>query len=49
MGKIKCSAHYIRYDVLYPYVLSRLQYWFKQAELDEDMLCCLIYKHSILT
>ena len=38
MGKIKCSAHYIRYDVLYPYVLSRLQYWFKQAELDEDKL-----------
>lgn len=23
----KCSAHYIRYDVLYAYVLSRLQYW----------------------
>ena len=38
MGKIKCSAHYIRYDVLYPYVLSRLQYWFRQAELDEDKL-----------
>ena len=38
MGKIKCSAHYIRYDVLYPYVMSRLQYWFKQAELDEDKL-----------
>lgn len=38
MGKIKCSAHYIRYDVLYPYVLSRLQYWFRQAELDEGKL-----------
>lgn len=38
MGKIKCSAHYIRYDVLYPYVLSRLQYWFKQASLDEEKL-----------
>ena len=38
MGKIHCSAHYIRYDVLYPFVLSRLQYWFQQAELDEDKL-----------
>ena len=38
MGKIHCSDHYIRYDVLYPFVLSRLQYWFQQAELDEDKL-----------
>ena len=22
-----CSQHYLRYDVLYPYVLSRIQYW----------------------
>ena len=37
-GTRQCSMHYIRYDVLYAYVLSRLQYWFKQAELDEDKL-----------
>ena len=30
--------HYIRYDVLYAYVLSRLQYWSKQAQQDEDKL-----------
>ena len=26
-GTRQCSMHYIRYDVLYAYVLSRLQYW----------------------
>ena len=25
-GTRQCSMHYIRYDVLYAYVLSRLQY-----------------------
>ena len=30
--------HYIRYDVLYAYVLSRLQYWSQQAQQDEDKL-----------
>lgn len=35
---IHCSAHYIRYDVLYPYVLSRLQYWSQQAQQDETQL-----------
>lgn len=38
MGKVRCSAHYIRYDILYPYVLSRLQYWFRQVEVDEGAL-----------
>ena len=33
-----CTAHYIRYDTLYAYVLSRIQYWAGQAELDEDQL-----------
>lgn len=33
-----CTSHYIRYDVLYPYVLSRLQYWTKLAQEDEDAL-----------
>lgn len=31
----KCTAHYVRYDVLYSYVLSRLQYWSSRAALDE--------------
>ena len=30
--------HYIRYDVLHAYVLSRLQYWSGQAQQDEDKL-----------
>ena len=37
-GLRKCSMHYIRYDVLYAYVLSRLQYWSQQAQQDEDKL-----------
>ena len=39
-GKVegKCSAHYVRYDTLYEYVLSRLQYWAGQAQEDEDKL-----------
>lgn len=39
-GKVagKCSAHYIRYDTLYAYVLARLQYWSEQAAQDEDRL-----------
>jgi len=31
----RCTSHYIRYDVLYSYVLSRIRYWAKQAEIDE--------------
>ncbi len=33
-----CTAHYIRYDVLYAYVLSRLQYWIEQANISEEKL-----------
>ena len=33
-----CTAHYVRYDVLYAYVLSRIRYWSSQAELGEDAL-----------
>lgn len=36
-GTGHCSAHHIRYDVLY-YVLDRVRYWAKQAEIDEDAL-----------
>lgn len=37
-GTKQCSMHYIRYDVLYSYILSRLQYWYEQAQQDEDKL-----------
>ena len=30
--------HYIRYSILYTYVLARVRYWAKQAEIDEDAL-----------
>ena len=39
-----CTAHYIRYDVLYTYVLSRIQYWSKQAQVNEDRLLQHILK-----
>ncbi|MDO5346376.1 MAG: recombinase family protein [Lachnospiraceae bacterium] len=34
----RCTAHYVRYDTLYAYVLSRIQYWAGQAELGEEQL-----------
>ena len=37
-GLHQCSMHYIRYDVLYAYVLSRLQYWSVLAQQDGDKL-----------
>lgn len=37
-GLRQCSMHYIRYDVLYAYVLSRLQYWSQQAQNGEEKL-----------
>lgn len=37
-GLHQCSMHYIRYDVLYAYVLSRLQYWFREVQQDENRL-----------
>ena len=37
-GTRQCSMHYIRYDVLYSYVLSRLQYWYEQVQQDEEKL-----------
>lgn len=43
-GKGYCSMHYIRYDVLYAYVLSRLQYWSQEAEQDEGNLLYRLLK-----
>ena len=37
-GLRQCSMHYIRYDVLYAYVLSRLQYWSGLVQHDEERL-----------
>jgi DNA invertase Pin-like site-specific DNA recombinase len=42
----RCSSHYIRYDVLYSYVLSRIRYWAKQAEIDEEGLLEKLLKTS---
>ena len=37
-GLQQCTSHYIRYDTLYCYVLARIQYWSRQAQLSEDRL-----------
>ena len=37
-GLRQCSMHYIRYDVLYAYVLARLQYWSMMVQKVEDKL-----------
>lgn len=37
-GTKQCSMHYIRYDVLYTYVLSRIQHWIDKASLDDEKL-----------
>lgn len=34
----QCSFHYIRYDVLYSYVLQQIQYWVAQAQYDKESL-----------
>lgn len=45
-GLHQCSMHYIRYDVLYDYILSRLQYWFKEIQQDERQILHQILKSS---
>lgn len=30
-----CTQHYLRYDKLYPYILSRIQHWAEQDEINE--------------
>ena len=37
-GLRQCTSHYIRYGTLYCYVLARIQYWSRQAQLSEDRL-----------
>lgn len=42
----QCTAHYIRYDVLYAYVLSRLQFWIKTVQQDEGAIISRLLKSS---
>lgn len=37
-GTKQCSMHYIRYDVLYTYVLSSIQHWINKTSLDDEQL-----------
>ena len=48
LGKVggRCSAHYIRHDTLYAYVLARLQDWISQAHTDEKELLNRLLKTS---
>ena len=48
LGKVggRCSAHYIRYDTLYAYVLARLQDWIYQAHTNEKELLNRLLKTS---
>jgi hypothetical protein len=34
----ECTRHYLRYDVLYAYVLERVQHWARRAKKDENKL-----------
>ena len=34
----ECTRHYIRYDVLYTYILDRIRHWARRAEKDEERL-----------
>lgn len=45
-GLKQCSVHYIRYDYLYTYVLSRIQGLSRQAQLDEKELLHRLLKAS---
>jgi DNA invertase Pin-like site-specific DNA recombinase len=45
-GIQRCTMHYIRYDVLYPYVLSRVQYWSGLAQKDDEKLLKQLLKAS---
>ena len=45
-GLRQCSAHYIRYDYLYHYVLTRIQDLSRQAQVDEQALLHRLLKAS---
>lgn len=45
-GLKRCSSHYIRYDYLYHYVLTRIQDLWRQAKVDETKLLHRLLKGS---
>lgn len=46
-GLRQCSMHYVRYDVLYSYVLSRLQYWIGAVQQDEQAIMERLSKSNV--
>ena len=46
-GLSQCSMHYIRYDVLYSFVLSRLQYWIEAVHQDEQAILERLSKSNV--
>ena len=46
-GLSQCSMHYIRYAVLYAYVLSRLQYWITAVHQDEQAILERLSKSNV--
>lgn len=47
LNKPFCTIHYINYSVLYDYVLSRLQYWFRLVHTDEKRLLEVAKKNKL--
>ena len=45
-GLKRCSSHYIRYDILFHYVLTRIQDLWRQAQVDETELLHRLLKGS---
>ena len=46
-GLNQCTMHYVRYDVLYSFVLSRLQYWIGAVHRDEQAIIAHLSKSNI--
>lgn len=46
LGKDFCSTHFIRYEVLYEFVLSRIKYWANVAHSDETALLEKLIKNG---
>lgn len=43
----QCTSHYIRYDVLYSFVLSRLKFWSESVQQDEQAVLRRLSKSSM--
>lgn len=46
-GLHQCTMHYVRYDILYSYVLSRLQYWINAVHQDEQAILQRLSKSDV--